>query len=131
MSWNTAKSFPADVVFSKMIRLKHQKCMMCSRIGYGPDLIFGLQASHYKSRRKWSVRFDEENVDVLCISCHKKVHKEPTMYDEWKVDQLGQLAYDLLILRSNQPSLVGSNFWKKLSSKQAEKIFYLDSATNA
>lgn len=125
MSWNEAKRFPADIVFSKLIRMKHRKCVMCGRMGTGDDGIFGLQASHYFGRGKWSVRFDEENVDVLCISCHKKVHKEPKMYEEWKIDNLGEKAYDLLVLRAHQRSQMGSNFWKKLTTKQAEKLFYL------
>ncbi len=99
--------------------------MMCGKPGYGDDGIFGLQASHYFSRGKWSVRFDEENVDVLCIGCHKKVHQDKPMYDDWKVEQLGQVAYDLLVLRAHQKSAMGSNFWKKLTTKQAEKLFYL------
>lgn len=127
MSWNSTKQFSADKVFSILIRSKHKKCLMCGRLGSGDDGIFGLQASHYFGRSKWSVRYDEENVDVLCVSCHKKVHQEPKMYEEWKLEQLGRLAFDLLTLRANSRSAMGSAFWKKLTYKQAEKIFYLPS----
>lgn len=123
MSWNTAKAFPADKVFSIMIRSKHKSCMMCGRLGTGPDGIFGLQASHYFSRAKWNVRYDPENVDVLCISCHKKVHKDKPMYDEWKLGQLGQKAFDLLTLRANSTSKMGSSFYKHLSKSQATELF--------
>lgn len=123
MSWNTAKAFPADTVFSVFIRMKHKQCMMCGRLGHGDQGIFGLQASHYFSRSKWSVRYDEGNVDVLCVSCHKKVHKQPKMYEEWKIQQLDK-DYDLLVLRAQSRSQMGSNFWKTLTKKQAEKLFY-------
>lgn len=123
MSWNQAKIFPADTAFSLVIRTKHKKCMMCGRLGHGDNGIFGLQASHYFSRGKWSVRYDEENVDVLCISCHKKVHQQPGIYEEWKIDQLGDNGFGLLTLRANQRSAMGSGYWKSLSKKQAEAIF--------
>lgn len=124
MSWHSAKAFPADTVFSKFIRIKHRKCMMCGRRGSGDQEIFGLQASHYFSRAKWSVRYDEENVDVLCVSCHQKVHKDKPMYDEWKAQRLGEDSFSLLTLRAHTRSEMGSSFWKNLTTKQAEKIFY-------
>jgi hypothetical protein len=127
MSWNTAKILPADKVFSVLIRSKAKKCMMCGKLGTGDDGIFGLQASHYFSRRKWNVRYDEENVDSVCISCHKAVHEGKKIfnesYEEFKIHQLGQRGFDLLTLRSNTRSQLGSNFWKELTTKQAEKIF--------
>jgi 5-methylcytosine-specific restriction endonuclease McrA len=123
MSWNTAKILPADKVFSVLIRSKAKKCMMCGKPGTGDDGIFGLQASHYFSRRKWNVRYDRENVDVLCISCHKKTHENKGMYEEFKIKQLGQKGFDLLTLRVNCRSQLGSNFWKNMTEKQAKKVF--------
>lgn len=130
MSWHQSKSFPADVVFSKIIRSKHKKCQMCGRRGTGSDEVFGLQASHYFSRGKWNTRYDEENVDVLCISCHQKTHKDKPMYEFWKIAQLGQTAFELLTLRANSRSQMGSNYWKKLTKKQAENIFHLSAISN-
>lgn len=102
MSWNTIKIDPADRYFSKYIRLKAKKCMNCGRRGEGKEGVTGLQASHFHSRRKESVRFDTENVDVLCIGCHRRMGTyEREEYKAFKLKQLGQKAYDLLELRAN------------------------------
>lgn len=114
-----------DTVFSRFIRLKHKRCQKCGRLGHGDEQIFGLEASHYFSRRKWSTRFDESNVDCLCKVCHKEFHKYPSEYERWKEDQLGERDFELLTLRANGRSQMGSKFWKGLTKKQAEKIFYL------
>jgi hypothetical protein len=104
MSWTSIKIDPADRVFSRYIRLKTKKCMNCGKRGLGNEGIVGLQASHYHSRRKESVRFDEENVDIFCIGCHKRLGTEyRNEYDKFKIRQLGQKRFDLLTLRANIP----------------------------
>lgn len=101
MGWNNIKINKADTLFSRYIRLKHKKCMYCGRRGEGPDGIFGLQASHYFGRAKQTVRFDEENVDVLCIACHRKLGTlNRPEYERWKREQLGE-RYDILNLRAH------------------------------
>lgn len=73
--------------------------MYCGRRGTGPDGIFGLQASHYFGRAKQTVRFDEENVDVLCVACHKLLGTDnKPLYKKWKIEQLGQDRFDKLNL---------------------------------
>ena len=104
MSWNSIKVDPADRDFSLYIRLKAKKCVKCGKKGE-PDRfgrpVMGLQASHYKGRGKWSTRFDEQNVDPLCISCHKRFTEHKGEYDDWKLQQLGEKEYNNLILRAN------------------------------
>ena len=123
MSWNNIKLFPADTAFSRYLRLKHRKCQKCNRPGFGDENIHGLEASHYFSRGKWNVRYDESNVDCLCKACHKGFHKAPSEYDRWKEDQLGEREFGLLTLRANSRSDLGSSYWKTLTKKQAEGIF--------
>lgn len=104
MGWNNIRLDQADVLFSKYIRFKAKKCAYCGRAGTGALGIFGLQASHFHSRRKESVRFDEENVDPLCVSCHRKLGTDnKPEYEAWKIKQLGQKKFDLLMLRANTP----------------------------
>jgi hypothetical protein len=105
MSWGMIKIDSADRVFSKYIRLKAKKCANCGRRGTGEEGITGLQASHYYGRRKESVRFDEENVDVFCIGCHKRLGTDyRNEYEDFKRKQLGEKGFDLLMLRANTPS---------------------------
>lgn len=101
MGWNNIRIDPADRDFSRYIRLKAKCCINCGKMGEGPEGIFGLQASHFHSRRKWTTRFDEENVDVLCIGCHRHFTEHKGEYEDWKLKQMGQKAYDLLMLRAN------------------------------
>ena len=118
MSWNNIKRDPADIAFSKYVRLTHKKCIKCSRRGTGKLEIDGLQASHFHGRGKESTRFDLENVDCLCISCHRYFTEHKTEYEVWKLEQLGQKAYDLLMLRANttgnKDRKLQAIIWKKL-----------------
>jgi hypothetical protein len=104
LSWNDVKLDKADIAFSKYVRLRDKRCVRCRRRGEGDFGITGLQASHFHGRRKESVRFDLENVDALCAGCHRYWGTEHrNEYEEFKINQLGQKAYDLLTLRANTP----------------------------
>jgi hypothetical protein len=103
MGWHNVKILPADKLFSEYIRRKSGKCQRCGKLGTGPQGIHGLQACHYYSRRKWSVRYDLDNVDALCIACHQWSNRKPAEYESWKIQQLGQNGFDLLTLRANNP----------------------------
>lgn len=101
MGWQTIKRDKADSLFSKYVRLSQKECVHCHRRGTGDLSIEGLQASHFHGRRKESTRYDLENVDCLCISCHRYFTEHKTEYEQWKLEQLGQKEYDLLLLRAN------------------------------
>lgn len=104
MGWHKIKLDKADIYFSRYIRSLTKKCVVCGRLGGGESGIEGLQASHYHGRRKESVRYDEQNVDPMCISCHKKLGTDDRVgYDEFKLKQLGQREFDLLLIRANTP----------------------------
>ena len=61
-----------DVVFSQYIRLRNSdsrgmaKCFTCGKVDHWKK----LQAGHFQSRRHYSTRWDEENVQVQCKSCN-------------------------------------------------------------
>jgi len=99
MSWNTVKLDPADVAYSKYRRTKaNWTCAACGHQASGQ----GLHLAHFHARRKESVRFDDENTDVLCAGCHRYFTNHYTEHKDWKLDQLGQKKFDLLNLRANQ-----------------------------
>lgn len=98
MSWNTVKIDKADTAFSKYVRTKaNWQCVRCGRMATGR----GLHCAHFYGRRKESVRFDLENVDALCALCHKHFTENYSEHKVWKLAQLGQKKYDLLMLRAN------------------------------
>ena len=126
MSWSNIKVNQGDIAFSKYIRLKAKQCAKCGRKGSGEKGIVGLQASHFHSRRKWSTRYDEINVDVLCVNCHSYFTSHKTEYEEWKFKQLGQKKYDLLTLRANTTGskdvILEKMYWRaKLEEYEKDK----------
>lgn len=112
MSWNTIKLDPADTAFSAYVRTKASwQCVRCGRHATGR----GLHCAHFYGRGKESVRFDEENCDSLCAICHKYFSEHYTEHKEWKLKQLGQKKYDLLMLRAN---ITGKK------DRESEKIYW-------
>jgi len=124
MGWHSVKVSPADTVFSRLVRLRDKQCVLCGRKGTGEEGIYGLQASHFYSRRKWAVRYDVDNVWSLCIGCHKKSHQDITEFEDFVLEKLGQKSFNLLTLRAWSKSPLGSAYWKNLTKKQAETIFF-------
>jgi 5-methylcytosine-specific restriction endonuclease McrA len=84
---------PDDILFSKYLRAKRGKCENCG-------VIKNLQVSHFHGRRKENVRFDEENCDILCFTCHRVFEENPALYTNWKLKKLGKIKYDTLALRA-------------------------------
>lgn len=101
MSWNSIKRDAADIAFSEYVRRTAKRCARCGKLGQGDKGITGLDASHFHSRGREPTRFDLENVDCICRSCHRWFGEHKTEYEAWKLKQLGQKKYDLLELRAN------------------------------
>ena len=91
----------ADTAFSLYIRTRDNwTCQRCGARFTPPTNI--LQCSHYFGRRRENTRFDPENCDALCLSCHQIWGSDDReSYREFKLGQLGQEGYNWLILRSN------------------------------
>lgn len=102
------KTSAADKWFSLKIRLRDDyTCQKC-KIPYEHSEN-QLDCSHYHSRKKMSVRFDEDNCVTLCKKCHlyfdgngawnlpahKKEHKE------FMIKRLGQKRFDALEARAS------------------------------
>ena len=99
MSFGKVKIRRSDMLFSKYLRLKRRhKCEKCERFFPGGK---GLTVSHFHGRRKETVRFDEENCDILCIRCHQYFESHKTEYEVWKKERLGDRAFNLLMLRAH------------------------------
>lgn len=94
----------ADTRFSWWIRLRDRHCMRCHSPVRLNDkgLPISHTNSHYYGRGAFNTRFDPENCDTLCYACHVRwgsTHRNE--YEEFKVAQIGQQAFDLLLLASN------------------------------
>ena len=90
----------ADTLYSLWLRKERkytcERCLKIYREGKG------LQVSHFYGRRCESVRFDPENTDCLCFSCHQYFEEMPNDYREWKRVRIGEKAYKLLDFRAHQ-----------------------------
>lgn len=114
----------ADKIFSEYIRLRDKHCLRCGKLGEGTKNINGLQCSHFYSRRNESVRFDEENADTLCVGCHHEwgtIDRES--YREFKLKQLGQKKFDLLLIRARtyqkRDRALAHLYWKQRLKEMA------------
>lgn len=94
----------ADIVFSQVIRLRDRKCVRCgSWVEFNAKgMPVSHQASHYFGRGCEGTRFELDNVDCLCMGCHRRWGSdEKEEYREFKINQLGQKRFDAMRIQSN------------------------------
>lgn len=107
MSWHKIKLDPADIAFSNYIRRKAK--YICEKDGtvcrIDGKWVVKMDASHYWSRGRENVRFDERNVHALCSTCHKRMgghtKNENGEYDLWMKELLGEVEFDRLKIDAN------------------------------
>ena len=85
-----------DKQFSEIMRKVRPYCEKCHRTT-------GLCVAHYHGRRKESVRFDPENILILCFACHQYFHENPLEHSLFVVKKIGRKAFDRLTIRANTP----------------------------
>lgn len=84
---------PLDTLASKYIKLRDKWCQRCGGTS-------GLQTAHFHSRRKRSVRYDTDNLCLLCFGCHIYLDGNPLEKIEFFKSRLGEQAFDLLNCRA-------------------------------
>lgn len=100
MSWRKVKRRPADIEFSKFIRIRDGWiCQRCKK--QFPENAPNLHNSHFHSRAKESTRFSPENCDAICAFCHEYFGGNPNDYVDWKKKQLGTKQFNLLLIQAN------------------------------
>jgi len=93
----------ADTVFSLWIRQRHAKnemseCVTCGKV----DHFKKLQAGHFMSRKFYSTRWDETNVQVQCAGCNVFRYGEQYKFSIWLESNIGQGTSEDLSLKSKQ-----------------------------
>lgn len=90
---------PADKLFSLWIRWRAGwKCERCgAQFEIGSQ---GLHCSHFWGRAREATRFDPENCVAHCHGCHAFLTANPELHREWKLKQLGEEKYSLLLVRA-------------------------------
>jgi|TARA_B110000908_G_scaffold100108_1_gene118152 hypothetical protein len=88
-----------DTIFSIYIRRRYAKedistCFTCGK----EDHWKSLQAGHFMSRKHYSTRWDEENVQVQCVGCNVYRYGEQYQFGLF----LGKSCSDRLVFKSRQ-----------------------------
>lgn len=73
-------------------------------------------------RAHLSVRFDEENADAHCVSCHAFLTDHPEEHRKWKKNRVGEMVYNNLILRSRIPAKYPDDFYSALKRHYEEEL---------
>ena len=86
-----------DNIFRQYIRLRYSKneiaeCVTCGKQDHWKK----LQAGHFCSRKHYSTRWDEDNVQVQCVSCNVYRYGEQYLFSKY----LGEKLSDELIAKS-------------------------------
>lgn len=94
------KRDPADIAFSKLVRLRaHYRCECCGK-QYGPSNT-GLHCSHFYGRRSRATRWHALNAAAHCYGCHQRLGSNPVVFAEWIDGHIGSEANaDLRLLHS-------------------------------
>lgn len=88
-----------DAIFSIYIRRRYAKndiaeCVTCGK----QDHWKSLQAGHFMSRKHYSTRWDEDNVEVQCMGCNVYRYGEQYLFAK----HLGEDKADSLLVKSRQ-----------------------------
>ena len=88
-----------DKVFSQFIRRRFAvneiaKCVTCGKQAHWKE----LQAGHFMSRKHYSTRWDETNVQVQCSGCNVFRYGEQYLFAK----HLGEKKADELLVKSRQ-----------------------------
>jgi 5-methylcytosine-specific restriction endonuclease McrA len=85
-----------DKLFSQYLRKIIGKCENCGRKD-------NLQIHHLFSRRYMALRYDPDNILVLCSGCHFHFHNNPLLWAEKAKAKLGEKKYNELLEKAKKP----------------------------
>lgn len=88
-----------DTIFSEYIRRRYAKneiatCVTCGKKDHWKK----LQAGHFMSRKHYSTRWDEDNVEVQCSACNVFRYGEQYLFAKY----LGNEKADMLLAKSRE-----------------------------
>lgn len=112
-----------DAVFSEYIRRRYAKndiaeCVTCGK----QDHWKRLQAGHFMSRKHYSTRWDEDNVQVQCSGCNVFRYGEQYKFSLY----LGQELADELHAKSNKTVKIDTYELQEMIEKYQQKIAELN-----
>jgi len=111
-----------DKLVGELIRLKHKHT--CERCGRGAPR--QLHVHHFHGRRNHSVRWEVNNLFLLCSLCHKldrnSAHESPYDFMNWAKSVRGEDWYDQLLVRKNMIVKMDYDFMEYVLKKQINEL---------
>jgi 5-methylcytosine-specific restriction endonuclease McrA len=90
-----------DKLFSKVIRLRANGfCLKCKTYFKSNEIV----PAHYYSRTLKSTRWDEDNVQGVCPSCHALFHQDESIYTDFLYERLGDERFKALVVKARIPT---------------------------
>ena len=108
-----------DAVFSQYIRRRYAdgnglaQCVTCHKKDHWKK----LQAGHFISRKHYSTRWDEINVQVQCAGCNVFRYGEQYLFSLWLDSNIGEGTAELLLQQSKQINKISSYELESLITK--------------
>jgi 5-methylcytosine-specific restriction endonuclease McrA len=108
-----------DNVFSQYIRLRYSKneiseCVTCGKQDHWKK----LQAGHFVSRKHYSTRWDEDNVQVQCSGCNVFRYGEQYLFSKY----LGVDLSEELLIKSRKIQKFTDNELLEMIELYTEKV---------
>ena len=110
----------SDIIFSEFVRRRDGRCIYAFKCGGYKTDWKELQCSHWQKRRHEGTRIDPKNCDAACSMCHTWVEdtiEGDRALDAFKLKQLGQQEYNLVLLRRHT-TFKKDEFMAKLIARQ-------------
>tara|TARA_B110000977_G_C10960053_1_gene448176 strand:+ start:563 stop:949 length:387 start_codon:yes stop_codon:yes gene_type:complete len=109
-----------DTIFSQYIRKSNAdkngycNCCTCGKQVFWKE----IQAGHFMSRKHYSIRWDERNVNPQCVACNVFRYGEQYKYSIF----LGKTTADLLYLQSKEIKKYSTDELKELTDFYSNKL---------
>lgn len=113
-----------DQVFSLYIRQRNKdknekvECVTCGK----RDHYKKLQAGHFISRKSYSTRWNEENVQVQCMGCNVYKYGEQYKFSLWLDKNYGKGKAEELYTKGQEPVKYKDEYLLELIEYYKDKI---------
>lgn len=106
-----------DDIASKICRITAgYRCVKCNK--FRPEGDFSVQAHHLRRRRHLSMRWNQNNLFCLCLSCHIKAHENENEFEDWVLNTYGSKRLKELEVYHDTGRMNNFELVKTLSEKR-------------
>ena len=110
-----------DNLCRDIVRIRDQQT--CQRCGKQKKHGWKMEVAHFFSRANKCVRWDLDNVVLLCFNCHYLWgHQNPNEFSQWFSERLGTTKFTMLKLRKegSKPDFWGFKMYLDQELKKLE-----------